>query len=306
MTATNKVADRNPSPAAEEKKRKRIKKKPTTMAGETWHRFKKNKLAYIGMWYLILMVVIAILAPVLAPYGMDDQNPNEILQTPNAAHLLGTDNFGRDILSRLLYGSRVSLMIGFATVVFSMTIGVIMGALAAYYQKMDNIVMRVVDIIGGIPQMLLAMAIAASLGTGLRNMMIAVIISTIPQYARITRSSVLSIKESEYVEAAKSIGASDWHIIFQHILPNVMSPIIVQSTLGVANAIMASATLSFMGLGIQPPSPEWGAMLAAGRVYLRDYPHMCVIPGIALLLISYALNVLGDGFRDAFDPRLKN
>ena len=306
MTATNKVADRNPSPAAEEKKRKRIKKKPTTMAGETWHRFKKNKLAYIGMWYLILMVVIAILAPVLAPYGMDDQNPNEILQTPNAAHLLGTDNFGRDILSRLLYGSRVSLMIGFATVVFSMTIGVIIGALAAYYQKMDNIVMRVVDIIGGIPQMLLAMAIAASLGTGLRNMMIAVIISTIPQYARITRSSVLSIKESEYVEAAKSIGASDWHIIFQHILPNVMSPIIVQSTLGVANAIMASATLSFMGLGIQPPSPEWGAMLAAGRVYLRDYPHMCVIPGIALLLISYALNVLGDGFRDAFDPRLKN
>ena len=154
--------------------------------------------------------------------------------------------------------------------------------------------------------MLLAMAIAASLGSGLRNMMIAVIISTIPQYARITRSSVLTIKESEYVEAAKSIGASDGHIIFQHILPNVMSPIIVQSTLGVANAIMASATLSFMGLGIQPPSPEWGAMLAAGRVYLRDYPHMCIIPGVALLLISYALNVLGDGFRDAFDPRLKN
>lgn len=283
-----------------------MKKKPTTMAGETWHRFKKNKLAYIGMWYLIAMVVIAILAPVIAPYGMDDQNADAILLTPNADHWFGTDNFGRDILSRILYGSRISLMVGFATVVFSMTIGVVLGALAAYYQKLDNVMMRIVDIIGGIPQMLLAMAIAASLGSGLRNMMIAVIISTIPQYARITRSSVLTIKESEYVEAAKSIGASDGHIIFQHILPNVMSPIIVQSTLGVANAIMASATLSFMGLGIQPPSPEWGAMLAAGRVYLRDYPHMCIIPGVALLLISYALNVLGDGFRDAFDPRLKN
>ncbi len=305
MTASSKTMDQKMA-AAEAKRKKRMKKKPTTMAGETWHRFKKNKLAYIGMWYLIAMVVIAILAPVIAPYGMDDQNADAILLTPNADHWFGTDNFGRDILSRILYGSRISLMVGFATVVFSMTIGVVLGALAAYYQKLDNVMMRIVDIIGGIPQMLLAMAIAASLGSGLRNMMIAVIISTIPQYARITRSSVLTIKESEYVEAAKSIGASDGHIIFQHILPNVMSPIIVQSTLGVANAIMASATLSFMGLGIQPPSPEWGAMLAAGRVYLRDYPHMCIIPGVALLLISYALNVLGDGFRDAFDPRLKN
>ena len=305
MTASSKTMDQKMA-AAEAKRKKRMKKKPTTMAGETWHRFKKNKLAYIGMWYLIAMVVIAILAPVIAPYGMDDQNADAILLTPNADHWFGTDNFGRDILSRILYGSRISLMVGFATVVFSMTIGVVLGALAAYYQKLDNVMMRIVDIIGGIPQLLLAMAIAASLGSGLRNMMIAVIISTIPQYARITRSSVLTIKESEYVEAAKSIGASDGHIIFQHILPNVMSPIIVQSTLGVANAIMASATLSFMGLGIQPPSPEWGAMLAAGRVYLRDYPHMCIIPGVALLLISYALNVLGDGFRDAFDPRLKN
>ena len=305
MTASSKTMDQKMA-AAEAKRKKRMKKKPTTMAGETWHRFKKNKLAYIGMWYLIAMVVIAILAPVIAPYGMDDQNADAILLTPNADHWFGTDNFGRDILSRILYGSRISLMVGFATVVFSMTIGVVLGALAAYYQKLDNVMMRIVDIIGGIPQMLLAMAIAASLGSGLRNMMIAVIISTIPQYARITRSSVLTIKESEYVEAAKSIGASDGHIIFQHILPNVMSPIIVQSTLGVANAIMASATLSFMGLGIQPPSPEWGAMLAAGRVYLRDYPHMCIIPGVALLLISYALNVLGGGFRDAFDPRLKN
>ena len=305
MTASSKTMDQKMA-AAEAKRKKRMKKKPTTMAGETWHRFKKNKLAYIGMWYLIAMVVIAILAPVIAPYGMDDQNADAILLTPNADHWFGTDNFGRDILSRILYGSRISLMVGFATVAFSMTIGVVLGALAAYYQKLDNVMMRIVDIIGGIPQLLLAMAIAASLGSGLRNMMIAVIISTIPQYARITRSSVLTIKESEYVEAAKSIGASDGHIIFQHILPNVMSPIIVQSTLGVANAIMASATLSFMGLGIQPPSPEWGAMLAAGRIYLRDYPHMCIIPGVALLLISYALNVLGDGFRDAFDPRLKN
>ena len=305
MTASSKTMDQKMA-AAEAKRKKRMKKKPTTMAGETWHRFKKNKLAYIGMWYLIAMVVIAILAPVIAPYGMDDQNADAILLTPNADYWFGTDNFGRDILSRILYGSRISLMVGFATVVFSMTIGVVLGALAAYYQKLDNVMMRIVDIIGGIPQMLLAMAIAASLGSGLRNMMIAVIISTIPQYTRITRSSVLTIKESEYVEAAKSIGASDGHIIFQHILPNVMSPIIVQSTLGVANAIMASATLSFMGLGIQPPSPEWGAMLAAGRIYLRDYPHMCIIPGVALLLISYALNVLGDGFRDAFDPRLKN
>ena len=285
---------------------RKMKRKPKTMRGEIWYRFCKNKLALIGLCFLIFLFLVAIFAPLLAPYGYEVQDPDRILLTPCRENLLGTDNFGRDILSRIIYGSRVSLMVGFSTVAFSLIIGVILGAFAAYYSKLDNILMRIVDIIGGIPQMLLAIAIAATLGSGLRNMVIAVIISTVPGYARITRSSVLSIKESEYVEAAHSIGVNDFHIIIRHILPNALSPIVVQATLGVANAIMASATLSFMGLGIQPPSPEWGAMLSAGRNYLRDYPHMCLVPGTALLLVSYALNVLGDGLRDALDPRLKN
>lgn len=282
------------------------KKKKSGLYVDIWRRLNKNKLAIIGMYFILFLIIVAVFGPLIAPYGMDDQNPNEILRFPSWRHLFGTDNFGRDILSRMIYGSRVSLMVGLIAVGFSAAIGCTLGALAAFYEKADNIIMRFIDILGGIPYLLLAIAIAAALGSGMNNMMLAVGISTIPAYARVTRASVLKEKGLEYVEAARAIGASDFRIILLHIMPNALSPIIVQATLGVANAIILAAVLSFMGLGIQPPSPEWGAMLSVGRTYIRDYWHMTVIPGVALMLVVYALNTLGDGLRDALDPRLKS
>ncbi len=284
--------------------RKKVKK--SSLLRETWHRLNKSKLAMFGFWFLIFLVLVAIFGPLIAPYGYDDQNPDEALQFPSKEHWFGTDDFGRDILSRMIYGSRVSLSVGFITVAFSATIGCALGALAAFYSKADNVIMRVIDVIQGIPYLILAIAIAAALGSGIRNMMIAVGISTIPLYARVTRAAVLTEKGQEYVEAARSIGASSTRIIIKHIFPNALSPIIVQATLGVANAILLASVLSFMGLGIQPPSPEWGAMLSTGRRYMRDYWHMTIIPGVALMLVVYALNTLGDGLRDSLDPRLKN
>lgn len=285
--------------------KKKVKKKSSRL-WEIWHRLKKNRLAMFGLGFMVFLIIIAIFAPLIAPYHYDDQNSNLILQFPSARHPFGTDNFGRDILSRMIYGSRVSLLVGLVTVVFSMVIGCTIGAIAAFYQKLDNVIMRFVDIIAGIPYLLLAIAIAATLGSGIRNMMIAVAISSVPAYARITRGSVLTVKGNEYIEAARSIGASNLRIIVRHIMPNALSPIIVQATLGVANSILIAACLSFMGLGIQPPSPEWGAMLSAGRQYMRDYWYMTVIPGVCLMLVVYSLNTLGDGLRDALDPRLKN
>lgn len=286
------------------KNTKKVKK--SSLARETWHRLNKSKLAMIGLWFLVFLVLIAMFGPLIAPYGFDDQNPDEILQFPSWKHWFGTDNFGRDIMSRMIYGARVSLSVGLITVIFSASIGCSLGAIAAFYRKADNLIMRCIDVIQGIPYLILAIAIAAALGSGIRNMMIAVGISTIPLYARVTRASVLSEKEQEYVEAAQSIGASNFRIIVRHIIPNALSPIIVQATLGVANAILLASVLSFMGLGIQPPSPEWGAMLSSGRIYMRDYWFMTIIPGVALMLVVYALNTLGDGLRDSLDPRLRN
>ncbi len=282
------------------------KTKKTSLFMETWDRLTKNKLAMVGLFMLVVLVIVAIFGPLIAPYGYDDQDPTKDLIAPCLAYPFGTDNFGRDILSRIIYGSRVSLMVGLVTVFVSMTLGCTIGAIAAFYKKCDNILMRFVDIIGGIPYLLLAIAIAAALGSGLGNMMMAVGIANIPAYARITRGSVLTVKEEEYIEAARSIGLSNASIILRHIMPNALSPILVQATLGVANSILTAACLSFMGLGIQPPSPEWGAMLSAGRVYIRDAWWMTVLPGICLMLVVYALNTLGDGLRDALDPRLKN
>ena len=284
--------------------KKKTKKKSLMM--ETWDRLTKNKLAMVGLFMLVFLILVAVFGPVIAPYGYDDQDPARALAAPCWQFPFGTDNFGRDILSRIIYGSRVSLMVGLVTVCVSMTIGCTIGAIAAFYKKCDNILMRIVDIIGGIPYLLLAIAIAAALGSGLGNMMLAVGIANIPAYARITRGSVLTVKEEEYIEAARSIGLGNASIILRHIMPNALSPILVQATLGVANSIMTAACLSFMGLGIQPPSPEWGAMLSAGRVYIRDAWWLTVIPGVCLMLVVYALNTLGDGLRDALDPRLKN
>ena len=285
---------------------KRDNKKKSQL-GEVWFRLKKDKLALVGLTILILLILMAIFAGVIAPYEYDEQNLNNILQSPNKEHLFGTDEFGRDIFSRIIYGSRISLQVGFIAVSIAAIIGGFLGAVAGYFSgKTDNIIMRAMDILLSIPQMLLAISIVAALGSGLTNLMIAVGISSIPQYARIVRAAVISIKNEEFVEAAKATGSGDLRIIFKHILPNCLAPIIVQATLGVALAILTAAGLSFIGLGIEPPTPEWGSMLSGGRGYIRDYSYMTLFPGLAIVITIFALNVLGDGLRDALDPKLRN
>ena len=274
---------------------------------EIVYRFLRNRMAVFGMCIIIVLVICAIFAPVIAPYGYDEQDVSRALQGPSSAHWFGTDNFGRDIFSRVIYGSRISLQVGLIAVVVSLVIGCALGAIAGFFGGMvDTVIMRFVDILMAIPGMLLAIAIAASLGPGLRNMMIAIGVGNVPGYARIMRASVMSVKENEFVEAATAIGASNMRIIMHHILPNTMAPIIVQSTLGVAGSITSCATLSFLGLGIQPPTPEWGSMLSAARQYLRGYSYMALFPGLFIMITVYALNVVGDGIRDAVDPRLRD
>ena len=319
MTASSKTMDQKMA-AAEAKRKKRMKKKPTTMAGETWHRFKKNKLAYIGMWYLIAMVVIAILAPVIAPYGMDDQNADAILLTPNADHWFGTDNFGRDILSRILYGSRISLMVGFATVVFSMTIGVVLGALAAYYQKLDNVMMRIVDIIYSLPDMLMVVLLSVvlreilnvdafpflqKLGTNMISLFLVFALLYWTGMARMVRGQILTIKQNEYVLAARVSGAKSGRIIRKHILPNCISVIIIAAALQIPSAIFTESFLSFIGLGVQAPMPSLGSLANAARAGITEYSYKLIFPAIMICLITLAFNLLGDGLRDAFDPKLR-
>lgn len=270
------------------------------------HRLSKSPLAMFGLLFIIFLVFLAVFADVLAPYNFAEQDLEHMFELPSKEFWLGTDEFGRDIMSRLIYGARVSLQVGFIAVGIALVIGGLLGAVAGFYDGwIDNAIMRIMDVLLAVPQTLLAIAIAASLGPGLYNLMIAVGISAVPNYARIVRGSVLSIRGMEFVEAARAVGSSDLRIILKHIIPNSMAPIIVQSTLGVASAILNAAGLSFIGLGIQPPYPEWGAMLSGGRQYIRDFPHMTLYPGLAIMLTILALNFLGDGLRDALDPKLK-
>jgi peptide/nickel transport system permease protein len=273
---------------------------------EVFSRMKKNKLAMFGLFIIILLVITAIFANYIAPYDYRTQDLDNQFAMPSSEHFFGTDEFGRDIFSRIVYGSRISLQVGFISVGIALVLGVGLGAIAGFYGgKVDNILMRFIDILQSLPDILLAIAIMAVLGPGLANLMIAVGIAAIPGYAKIVRSSVLSIKDSEYVEAAKSNGSTDFRIITKHIIPNCLAPIIVQATLGVAYAIINAAGLSFIGLGLEPPTPEWGAMLSGGRAYIRDFPHMTMFPGLVIVITIFALNVLGDGLRDALDPKLK-
>lgn len=284
---------------------KRNKKK--SIWSGVWKRLKRNKMAMLGLVIIIILFLTAIFAGYIAPYSYEEQDLLNMFQKPSSNHLFGTDEFGRDIFSRVVYGSRISLQVGFIAVGISLVVGGLLGAVAGYYGgNFDNVIMRLMDILLAVPQILLAIAIVAALGPSLANLMIAVGISSIPQYARIVRASVLSIRGQEFIEAAKAVGSSDLRIIFRHIIPNSLAPIIVQATIGVAIAILTAAGLSFIGLGIQPPVPEWGAMLSGGRNYIRDYPHMTLYPGLAIMITIFALNLLGDGLRDALDPKLKN
>ncbi len=286
---------------------KQVKNKKRSQWLDVWMRLKKNKSALFGMFIIGLLFFCAIFADVIAPFGYDDQNLSIALTKPNSQYWFGTDNFGRDIYSRIIYGSRISLQVGFVAVSISMVIGGALGAIAGFFGgKLDNIIMRTMDILLAIPSILLAISIVSALGPGLINVMIAVGISSIPSYSRIVRASVITLKDQEFVEAARAVGTSNFRIITKHIIPNSLAPIIVQATLGVAGAILSAAGLSFIGLGIQPPTPEWGSMLSAGRQFIRDYPHISMYPGLVIMITIFGLNLFGDGLRDALDPRLKH
>ena len=274
---------------------------------EAMKRFAKNKMALLGLVILVIMVIFAVFAEYIAPYGIDDQNYSVALTEPCREFLLGTDGLGRDIFSRIVYGARTSLSISVSSVLIAVVIGGTLGALAAYYGGvLDTVIMRGLDIFLAMPSILLAVAIAAAMGTGIQNTLIAITISEIPGLARIMYSSVISLKEQEYIRAARSIGSSDGRILSKHILPNALAPMLVQSTLYVASAILSISSLSFIGLGIQPPTPEWGSMLSAGREYMREAPYVMIFPGLAIMLTIFGFNLMGDGLRDALDPKLKD
>lgn len=293
------------APAVSSEEEVILKKKSN--AGEIFRRFLKNKAAVLSLVIILLLIIIAIFADQIAPYGYDDQLLSRKFIDPCAEFPFGTDDYGRCILSRCIYGARTSLVIGLISISFSCVIGILLGSIAGFYGSVaDNVIMRVVDVMLAVPSMLLALSITAALGNGMRNLIIAVGISAIPSYARIVRASILSVKEQEYIEAARAIGASDARIILRHVLPNCLAPIIVQATMNIAIAILSAASLSFVGLGISPPTAEWGSMLNAGKAYLRTHPHVMIFPGLMIMVTVFAFNLLGDGLRDALDPRLKN
>ena len=273
---------------------------------EAWHGLRKNKMAVVGGVILLVFILCAIFAEFIAPYPYDEQNWEHLLEAPSAQFIMGTDAYGRDIFSRIVYGSRISLMVGFIAVSLAALVGGTIGAMAGYFRgRLDNVLMRLMDILLAIPSILLAIAIVNILGPSLTNVMIAVGLSSVPSYARIVRAAVLSIRDSEFIEAAVATGDGTAAIILHNILPNCLAPIIVQATLGVASAILSAAGLSFLGLGLQPPSPEWGAMLSEGRQYIYNAWWATTCPGLAIVLIVLALNLFGDGLRDALDPKLK-
>lgn len=274
---------------------------------ELWKRLKKSKLAIIGTSIVFLVILVALLAPLISPYDPYKQELGvRLLNVASPGHILGTDEYGRDVLSRLIYGARISLMVGFSSVAFGLVFGVILGLAAGYYAKLDGIIMRIIDILLAFPGVLLALAIVSILGPGIVNVIIAIGIWSVPTLARVVRSTVLYVKELDYVTAARALGETDSNIIFKEILPNCVSPIIVYATMRLATAILSAAILSFLGLGAQPPLAEWGAMTATGRNFIYQAPHLTLIPGFAIIIVVFGFNSMGDGLRDALDPNLKN
>lgn len=268
-------------------------------------RLLRNNTAKLGFAIIVLNVLVAVFAPVITPYDPERANLSEIVQPPSRGHPLGTDELGRDILTRIAYGSRISLTLGTISVGIALLGGLSLGVVGAYFGGwLDLIVMRFIDVILAFPPLLLAIVVVSILGPGIRNAMIAVGIALVPVYARLVRAEVLSNKAREFVVAARAIGASDLRIMARHILPNCMAPIIVQSTLNIATAILSAAALGYLGLGAQPPTPEWGTMLTKGRLYLRVAPHVTTFPGLAIVITVLGFNLFGDGLRDALDPKM--
>ncbi|MDR0857581.1 MAG: ABC transporter permease [Oscillospiraceae bacterium] len=284
-----------------------MKNKKRSRLLEIWHQLKKNKLAVVALIVLVLLFLVAVAAPLLAPYLYSTQNAKLSNAGPSAEHLLGNDKLGRDILSRLIYGSRQSLSMGVAAVAIAATLGIALGAVSGYFGGwVDGLSMRLLDIYQAIPMFLLCVALAAIMGPSLTNAIIALGIGTVPGFARIMRASVLTVREKEFVEAARAINAGNGRIIMKHIVPNAIGPLIVQITMGVGSCILAGSALSFIGLGVQPPIPEWGALISDARSVMREHPTHALYPGICVMISVLACNLLGDGLRDALDPRLKN
>lgn len=274
---------------------------------ETWRRFKRSRTAVAGLVVVLLVIGSAIFADVIAPHDPYDPAPRNILQSPSLEHPMGTDAIGRDLFSRIIFGSRVSLQVGIISIGIAAVLGITLGILAAYYGGLvDSLIMRFLDALLAFPAILLAIFIMAVLGPSIRNAMIAIGIIFVPAFARLTRANALSLKEKEFVEAARAIGARDSHIMLRTILPNCMSPLIVQASLGVAYAVLVEAGLSFLGLGAQPPEPSWGSILSAGRGLMTTAPWVATFPGIAIFLCVLGFNLVGDGVREALDPHLKN
>lgn len=277
-----------------------------TIARDNLRRFLNNRAAVVGLAILFIIMLGSIFVSVLSPYKYEAMDLKNRCLLFSPQHWLGTDQFGRDMLTRLLYGGRVSLFVGFFSVLLGCFVGGALGAVAAYYGgKTDDLIMRFLDIWHSIPSTLLAIALSAALGTGVRNAIIAIGLTTIPQYARVVRASVMTVKNSEYIEAVRCLGGKTHRVLTVHIIPNALAPIIVQASLGVAGAIITTASLSFLGLGVQPPVPEWGSMLSSARQYIRSDWQLITYPGIFIMLTVMSLNLVGDGLRDALDPRLK-
>ena len=294
---------------AEEKElRAHQKYKKRSSLGMIWHQLKKNKGAIIGLILISLVIILALCAPLIYDYKQDivKNHVRERMLYPSSEHPFGTDDLGRDILARVIWGARYSLAVGVVAVMFALVVGVTLGAIAGYVGGVfEDIVMRICDIFSSIPSVLLAIAVVSAMGKSTLNLMIAVGLASSAPFTRVARAAVLVVRDEEYVEAAKAIGMRDWQIILEHILPNCVSQIIVQATLRVGSAIISAAQLSFLGLGVPAPAPEWGAMLSSGRQFIRDYSYMTLFPGLAIMLCVLSLNLLGDGLRDALDPKLK-
>ena len=274
---------------------------------EAWTSFKKSKSALVGSAIVIFFVLIAVLGPFIAPQGINEQNLSMRLQPPSAEFWFGTDDLGRDIFSRILHGARISLTVGLSAVLISAVAGSFLGIIAGYYGRwVDTIISRIFDILLAFPSILLAIAIVSILGPSLQNALIAIAVINIPNFGRLIRSRVLSIKEEEYIHAAKAIGMRNTRILWKHILPNSMTPVIVQGTLAIATAIIEAAALGFLGLGAEAPQPEWGKMLADARMFLLNAPWAMIFPGLAIMLTVIGFNLMGDGLRDALDPKMKN
>lgn len=276
--------------------------------GMVWFRFRKNKLAMAGLFLLLLMMAAILAAPLYVPYDqVIKQNIAEKFTAPCAEHWFGTDQFGRDLFARIVYGGRISLFMGLGVVAISFVAGCALGGAAGYFGgKVDSVIMRFVDMFMAIPAMLLSMAVVAALGTGVDKLLVALSVSQIPRFTRVVRSSIITLRGQEFVEAAKCCGTSSARIIMKHILPNGMGPVIVSATLTLGQVILSIASLGFLGIGVSSPTPEWGTILSENKIHIRYYPYLGLIPGVCIALAVMAVNFIGDGLRDALDPRTKN